>query len=130
MTGTDSPQSRGGRARAASLSAEERRAIARNAAEVRWGKRPAPAKPPRRKWVRLPAVTYARPARRPWGVPRCEANVSEFTRRWRDLSGSDHLCEMRGRYIIDGVHLCKRHAGQYLLRLALIDIPAPPGADV
>ena len=42
MTNDDSPQSKGGKARKALLSPEERSRIAREAAKVRWGEGPAP----------------------------------------------------------------------------------------
>lgn len=70
------------------------------------------AKPPTvKRVVYSPQIKYRRLGR------RCEAEVSEFTQRWRVFAGQDLRCTFDGIYSVDGMYLCKRHAGDLLLSL-------------
>mgnify|MGYP001601435457 CR=1 FL=1 len=64
---------------------------------------------------------------------RCQANVLEATARWRTQAGKDYRCELTALYVVNGHHFCKRHAGNYLLRilwlgeeLPLVERPTRP----
>lgn len=64
----------------------------------------------------VPVVRRIDDGGRPWKfLPRCEATVSEMTRRWRTRSGRDDRCDFNARYCVDGRNLCIRHAGMVLV---------------
>jgi hypothetical protein len=46
---------------------------------------------------------------------RCQAQVGEATQLWRAHCGKDMQCELGANFIVDGMYLCKRHAGDKLL---------------
>ena len=64
-------------------------------------------------------VTIIQPERKPWQRPRCEAEVTIFTQRWRERSGKDMICERVALYKIGKKKLCKLHAGDELLAITL-----------
>lgn len=48
---------------------------------------------------------------------RCEADVSEATARWRNMASKDYRCELGALFTVDGKRFCKRHTGDYLIKM-------------
>jgi len=69
-------------------------------------------------------VTIALIRARPSSRARCEAEVSDFTKNWRDHVKRDYQCEMLAHYALDGKKLCRRHTGYELIRIHLGDTDA------
>lgn len=68
----------------------------------------------------LPVVESINDGGRPEkNLPRCESELSEMGKRYRDSSGRDHRCERRARYRVGGACLCRTHAGECLIDLLL-----------
>jgi hypothetical protein len=49
----------------------------------------------------------------------CEANVEEATARWRNILGQGYQCSREAQFQVDGVCLCKTHAGARLIKTLL-----------
>ena len=48
---------------------------------------------------------------------RCQAQIKDSTKRFRDFLKQDYYCMLAAAYSVDGILLCKRHAGEELIRL-------------
>lgn len=50
-------------------------------------------------------------------LPRCQHDVKEQTARWRIHCGKSIRCNFQAHYYVNGIPLCQRHAGMFLINL-------------
>lgn len=48
--------------------------------------------------------------------PTCVAQVSDVSKRYRDMTHKDYQCERLGRFLIDGKPYCSLHAGELCVK--------------